>query len=320
MVALKNIDNIKIGLVLSGGGAKGAYEAGVFKALKELEILDNVSVISGTSIGTVNALMLAMNDNEVINSSWRSLSYSRFIINEELERKNIINAIKSKVTGKEKILSEEELLKDSDRGLLSQRGIKDFIKEYVDIATVKKSNKTVYACAYNTTLGKPEYFKLNDYNDEEVMDIAIASCSIPYIFKPIHFRGFTYADGGINSPKYLIKNADNVPIQPLKEHDCDIIIVIHLSHRETVDKDQFDKGRIIEIYPSKPLETITGIGTLNLNHSVLQQRIELGYRDGLVVLAPIVIKLMKGEKIDSILRDIEEENEELLSKFKTTLK
>ena len=42
---------MKIGLVLSGGGGKGAYELGVWKALKELNLNKYISVFSGTSIG-----------------------------------------------------------------------------------------------------------------------------------------------------------------------------------------------------------------------------------------------------------------------------
>ncbi len=42
---------MKIGLVLAGGGGKGAYELGVWKALREIKITKNITVFSGTSIG-----------------------------------------------------------------------------------------------------------------------------------------------------------------------------------------------------------------------------------------------------------------------------
>ena len=42
----------EFGLVLAGGGTKGAYEVGVWKALKELNI--NITAIAGTSIGALN--------------------------------------------------------------------------------------------------------------------------------------------------------------------------------------------------------------------------------------------------------------------------
>ena len=82
MIDVEKLFDLNIGLVLAGGGAKGAYEAGVFKALWELDIIRRVSVVSGTSIGTINGLMLSMNDGNVMDKSWSNISYSRFINNE----------------------------------------------------------------------------------------------------------------------------------------------------------------------------------------------------------------------------------------------
>jgi NTE family protein len=50
-----------IGLVLSGGGARGAYEAGVLLYIAEEmpELLDRIKVITGTSVGAINAVYLA---------------------------------------------------------------------------------------------------------------------------------------------------------------------------------------------------------------------------------------------------------------------
>lgn len=312
----KSIDDINIGLVLSGGGSKGAYEAGVFKAIRELDIAKNISVISGTSIGTVNGLMFSMNDNNVIESSWASVSYSRFILNEDSVRdKKMSYAIKRIYSG-EKSSIKNHLARQEDIGLLSQLGVRQFIEEYINMNVIKKSGRTIYACAYNINLGYPEYFKLNDYTDNEVIDITLASCAIPFIFKPIQFNGYKYADGGIISPKYTNKNIDNVPIKPVIKHNCDIIIVIYLSHKDKIDKKYLNKSNVIEIYPSAHLETIQGIGTLNLNQATLNDRIELGYRDGLVILAPIVLALIKEKDISELIKRNNENNKTLLNKFK----
>ncbi|GIT37642.1 MAG: hypothetical protein Ct9H300mP6_15100 [Gammaproteobacteria bacterium] len=46
----------KIGLVLPGGGARGAYQVGVLKAINEIKPDSNpFSIISGTSAGAINA-------------------------------------------------------------------------------------------------------------------------------------------------------------------------------------------------------------------------------------------------------------------------
>ena len=50
-------DEMKVGLVLSGGGAKGAYQVGVVKALRELGT--SIDMVSGASIGALNGAILA---------------------------------------------------------------------------------------------------------------------------------------------------------------------------------------------------------------------------------------------------------------------
>ena len=52
----------KLGLVLSGGGAKGAYHVGVIKALQEVGI--QIDMISGASIGALNAAVLLSAENQ----------------------------------------------------------------------------------------------------------------------------------------------------------------------------------------------------------------------------------------------------------------
>ena len=52
--------NGKRAVVLSGGGTKGAYEIGVWRALRELSV--DFQIVTGTSIGSINGAMMAMGD------------------------------------------------------------------------------------------------------------------------------------------------------------------------------------------------------------------------------------------------------------------
>lgn len=314
MEPIKGLLDLKIGLVLAGGGAKGAYETGVFKALWELDLVKQINIISGTSIGAVNGLLLAMNDENTCNSSWSNLSYSRFIFSQENTRKKKVAELLSRVKlGNDQGIIEQ--LKGGDIALFSQRGVERFIEEYVDMRVIRNSGKRIYACAYNIDEERPEYFCLNDYDEEDMKNIVLASCAIPYVFKPIIFRNHRYADGGINVYSRLRYNADNVPIAPLKKHRCDIIIVVHLSHKNFIDTRGFEGKNIVEIYPSTSLEFINGIGTINMQKSTLSQNIELGYRDAMVILAPMVIDLMKGQSIERVIRKNNLNNKNLLMRF-----
>ena len=293
----KSLDAVRIGLVLAGGGAKGAYEVGVYKALRELEIVDNIKVISGTSIGAINALFFAMDNPNVIGHSWRNLNYSRFILNQQntKEKKSDIILEKIKSINIENGIFEQVNL--NDIGLISQSGIKDFIEEYIDMEIIKNSDKELYACAYNVDKERPEYFRLNDCTEEEIKDRVLASSAIPHMFKPIQIDGMRYSDGGIHSPLYSKNNIDNVPISPLRNYECDIIIVVHLSNKSEVDKTGFEGTKIIEIYPSSSLEIISGIGSLNLRKDTIEGNIELGYRDAMVKVAPLIVKILRGYDI-----------------------
>lgn len=294
----KMLDEIKIGLVLAGGGAKGAYEVGVYKALKKLELIDNIKVISGTSIGSINALLFAMDNPKVINKSWNNLKYSNFIFNQEDDKTPKLDSVLEKIKSINTESSLFEQIKLSDIGLISQSGVKNFIEEYVDINKVKESGKDLYACAYNIDQERPEYFKLNDCTEEEIKDRVLASSAVPHMFKPIVIDGIRYADGGINSPLYSKNNIDNVPIYPMRNYDLDIIIVTYLSNKKAdINKELFEGCKVIEVCPSSKLEVINGIGTLNIRHDTIRNNINMGYRDAMVELSPIVINILKGKRL-----------------------
>ena len=293
----KELKDIKIGLVLAGGGAKGAYEVGVYKALRELELVDNIKVISGTSIGAINALFFAMDNPKVIGDSWRNLSYSRFILNQQNTRERKLDLILEKIKSINTESGIFEQINLNDIGLLSQSGIKDFIEEYIDMEIIKNSDKELYACAYNVDKERPEYFKLNDCTEEEIKDRVLASSAIPHMFKPMLIDGMRYSDGGIHSPLYSKNNIDNVPIAPLRNYECDLIIVVYLSNKDKVNNKGFEDAKVIEIYPSSSLEVISGMGSLNLRKNTIEGNIELGYRDAMVEIAPLIVKILRENNI-----------------------
>ena len=63
---------MKRALVLSGGGAKGSYQYGVWKALKKLNI--KFDIVTGTSIGAVNGAMMTLDDFDKAGEVWEKLN------------------------------------------------------------------------------------------------------------------------------------------------------------------------------------------------------------------------------------------------------
>jgi len=62
---------MKTGLVLSGGGSRGAYQIGVWKALRELDI--HPDVITGTSVGALNGALMVQDSYDIAVNLWESL-------------------------------------------------------------------------------------------------------------------------------------------------------------------------------------------------------------------------------------------------------
>lgn len=62
----------RIGLCFSGGGAKGAYEIGVWKALDELGLSKNVAAVSGTSVGALNAALFVNVNQKQASDLWQN--------------------------------------------------------------------------------------------------------------------------------------------------------------------------------------------------------------------------------------------------------
>ena len=61
----------KTAFVLSGGGSRGAYEIGVWKALKELGV--EIDMVFGTSVGAINGAMVAQDEPELAEKLWKQM-------------------------------------------------------------------------------------------------------------------------------------------------------------------------------------------------------------------------------------------------------
>ena len=65
---------MKRAIVLSGGGSKGAYQIGVWKALRKLKI--KYDIVTGTSIGSVNGIMMVQNEYHKASFLWKNIGFN----------------------------------------------------------------------------------------------------------------------------------------------------------------------------------------------------------------------------------------------------
>jgi NTE family protein len=169
----------RTGLVLSGGGARGFAHLGVIQALNEAGIFPDV--LSGTSAGALAAVLYAdgYSPKEILllmNTGSR-LDYMRPTLPRE--------------------------------GILQISGITKILKAKLRASTFEELKIPLFVAATDLNNGKSVYFSKG-----ELIDIVIASSSIPVLFTPVKINNICYVDGGV---------LDNLPVAPL-ENKCRFLI------------------------------------------------------------------------------------------------
>lgn len=266
---------MKIGLVLAGGGGKGAYELGVWKALDELKLTKYITVFSGTSIGAFNSVLFAMNDMKKADELWKEVTMDKLV---PISKSELIKrGIGLYIGGKNLQLAKKFLNYKLEHGAIANDGAIEVVEKYLDFNKIKENNKICYAACTKLSDFSAKYFKINDFDEETGKKIVLASASLPLIYDCTEVLGEKYIDGGI---------ADNIPIQPVYGENCNIIIVVLLSKEAQVDRTLYPNSKLIVISPEN-LDENTITGTLNLNTDAKRIRIIEGYNDTINKLEPI---------------------------------
>ena len=277
---------MKIGLVLAGGGGKGAYQLGVWKAFKELDIDKYVQGVSGTSIGALNAVLFSQGDYETAENIWMKITREDVlpIDNVELFTKGVklfignknINFIKRFLPG---------LL---EQGNVSREGLLNILNGNIDFNKIFESDKSLYVTCTEIPEIRARYFRLNDYDEETIKKVLCATSAIPPIYEYEEIEAVKYVDGGM---------VDNMPIQPLYGEGFDIIFAVHLQREFNIDRNKFPSARIIDIIPSSEQGGVF-TGTLDFSHESVKKRIITGYEDTMNLIEPILeiekVKLKKS--------------------------
>ena len=245
----------KIGLVLAGGGGKGSYQLGVWKYLEEIGLTKKISVISGSSVGALNAILLTLCDFDTAVDIWTT----------QLES-NILD-FKSPTKRSGAIFSREGLYR---------------IMEQLDFSRLPTLKKKLYATCLNTDTHKTESFCLNNYDKETAEQILCATSAIPIVFQGEKIFGNHYIDGGWG---------DEVPIGPLVEEGCTDAIVVNLKRSYHVDYSGLGINTIV-IHPTVNLGD-NWFGVLDFSSKGAERRMKLGYDDCRKRFAPL-LKTLRG--------------------------
>lgn len=152
----------KIGIVLSGGGARGIAHLGVLKALEECGI--KPSVISGTSAGAIAGAFYAA-------------GYS-------------LNEIKKIVEQNEVFNFSNILIKK--QGLFAMKGFEKMYQTYFPNNSFDDLKIPLHVAATDILKGETVYFSSGNLSQA-----LMASSCIPIVFQPVNFNNTYYVDGGV---------------------------------------------------------------------------------------------------------------------------
>lgn len=252
-----------IGLVLSGGGAKGAFQAGVWKAMCELGLAGRVQAISGTSVGALNAAAFAsVRDPGAICRFW--LEHIEEVATPNL-RHLTLDAIREGVANS---LAGKAF---PFHGLLDRSALERIVRSLLPV-TWPADGPQVIASSLECRGGLFEEFRSKAYrlcrfriDDEPDLDhriaMLLASAAIPWGFDPVEIEGRRFVDGGWDE-----NGGENIPIRPLRWNHPDIetIIVVRCNSVE-IEPDPIrvcvpHGVRLVEIRPSVSL--LGGFGDL----------------------------------------------------------
>jgi len=273
----------KVGLVFSGGGGKGAYEIGVWKALKEYGIDVNVKAVAGTSVGGLNGALFVAGDYQAAEQLWLDIAPSKVLTlrKEDIAKALAKIALASAFPGvlPKTLLTLSTLL--GGKGAFSQDGLAELIKSSKVCESISKESLPFQICALTAKSGKLVYPLLNELSAEEKRQWLLATSAIPVVFPSIEINKVKYADGGV-LPRPL---SDNTPYKPLiEQHNCTHIINVHLEREADtgVAKQQYPQINFWHIVPTQAFDGL--IEPLNFTKENAESLIELGYQDTAKIL------------------------------------
>lgn len=253
-------------LTLAGGGGKGAYEIGVWQALREIGLEKNLIAVSGSSSGALNAALISLNEFDKAKTIWSSIMPKQFL---DINYDTIIGPLNTLVK------------RTLTAGLCSRDGLIEIIDKYLNLEQLAVARIPAYVSisryssdCIDCLSEKPhvEYISLSEVSPDDARQFLLASSAMPYIYPPEIIHGNLYRDGGL---------ADNVPIYPMTSVGADNLIVVKLEPDDKVDTSLYSKFKeVVEIIPSREIGDLFD-GTLEFTSRNVMFRMLLGYYDTL---------------------------------------
>ena len=249
---------MKKAIVFAGGGSKGAYQVGAWKALNELG--ETFDIATGTSIGSINAGFYVQHDFDAAYAMWSELTAGAIMTNG-------INMDRSF----EAVFSQRDQLVPFIKNYISSKGadVKPFhdrLQGYFNAGKFFGSEVDFALVATEFPSMNPVTVKKSDMarDPENAWQWLAASAACFPVFPVMEIDGKSYVDGGYY---------DNIPVAPAFALGADEAVVVDLK-TDNNHEGYLHHPRVRYIKPTRDLGTF-----MNFEREVLDRSMRLGYND-----------------------------------------
>jgi NTE family protein len=219
LVAQEPGDRPRVGVALSGGGARGIAHVGVLRALEELRV--PIDVIGGTSMGAIVAGLYAAGlGPDAIEAALAEVDWERV-----LSDKPLPGALEFRRREDERrYVWEIEMGFDSDglqvpSGLIAGQELGELLRRYTFAASAVDSFEDLptpfVAIATDVRTGRSVALR-----DGDLPTVLRASMAIPTVFTPVELDGRLLVDGGLT---------DNLPVDEVRALGADVVVAVDVS-------------------------------------------------------------------------------------------
>ena len=301
--ALHRLPDREYGLVLSGGGAKGAFEIGVWRWLERTGLIRKIRGISGTSVGALNSILFSCTDLKGAEEIWRSIRQDDLThVNQESLKKAAQVILKTMALTAVKPSNLSMIIKDwlplVGETFFTQKKLKEIANQVLEDRF--PADRVVFSCLARQSLQEQaeppaelflgtfhnaDYYCLNGRKKGEISKIVLASAALPLIYGSIAFNHFEYRDGGCR---------DNSPYMPLVKSGFKKLIVVHLAERKREDPsvEMVESTILFHVYPTLWAKQV--IDTIRITGESTEDWINNGEQSATEQLGPF---LKNGELV-----------------------